>query len=204
MLRWLGLSSETRAHISAPGIDVVLSGEPRKVRHLLKVVTSALEAAVSEEERLARIRLSTPSQVVRPSDLDEMDSPYAMPGLKPLGVGSEPTDASGPSPEPTYEIPGRSADRMRRQLQGQAEAPRRATPRAPSLAMGGFEPPTVLPVPDADETTPPPEDPDPERTAVEYRPDEKARAVIHDRPTIPESGPEETVQAPKHPSKRGS
>ena len=85
--RWLGLTAETRVTIEAPGVDVVVTGEPRKVRKLLAVLTRALEA--DEAAPAPRPRVPA-SKLVLPTDLDEMDSPYAFP------VGAVAADSSGP------------------------------------------------------------------------------------------------------------
>ena len=176
MLRWLGLSTETQVHIVAPGLDITIAGEPRRVRHMLRVITDELGDPGSEVEP-TRSRAAPPlprtSQVVRPSELDETDSPYALPG-------------SDPPAERTYEIPGRQADRIRRGLKA-SPAPHGVVTRAPSLGFAPFEEPTVLPVPDSDpdgvfEQTPVDSDePDPERTAVELDPRveaSKAQALV--------------------------
>ncbi|MCK6545585.1 hypothetical protein L6R52_06925 [Myxococcota bacterium] len=102
LLRVLGLSGDARVHISAPGIDVVITGKPEQVRSLLGVVKYELERSARWKERVgpsphpppheipARIQpvvaAAAPqkkrvrgSQVVLPTELDEMDSPYALP-----------------------------------------------------------------------------------------------------------------------------
>lgn len=97
LLRVLGLTDDARVHISAPGIEVRITGDPDQVRALLVVVKNDLERAARARERTkrqglhARNRLSTDgrpipqpvasraSQYVQPTELDEMDSPYALP-----------------------------------------------------------------------------------------------------------------------------
>jgi hypothetical protein len=75
ILRVLGLTTDTRVHISAPGIDVIITGEPDQVRHLLSVVKHELERVAVRADR----KKIGEGQVVRPTELDEMDSPYALP-----------------------------------------------------------------------------------------------------------------------------
>ena len=76
ILRLFGLTSDTRVQISAPGIDVVITGSPSQVRSLLAVVKNELEKGPRGHIR----KRFDSSEVVRPTELDEMDSPYALPG----------------------------------------------------------------------------------------------------------------------------
>lgn len=85
-LRVLGLTSDARVHISAPGIDVILTGEPDQVRALLSVVKYELERSTRwkdrdhrdrEKSRVAAGDKPRRPQLVQPTELDEMDSPYA-------------------------------------------------------------------------------------------------------------------------------
>jgi hypothetical protein len=115
LLRLLGLSGDARVHVSAPGVDVVITGDPDQVRALLVVVKHELErnARLKDRESRRTTRRSRPlametrrsqhpqqqltpsraSQFVQPTELDEMDSPYALPELvKPV----EDTDESPP------------------------------------------------------------------------------------------------------------
>ncbi|MEL6189251.1 MAG: hypothetical protein AAFU79_31905 [Myxococcota bacterium] len=139
--RWLGLTRETRAYISAPGIDVVITGEPHRVRVLLGVVTAALERA----ELPAR----TDPSVVEPSELDDRDSPYSIPRA-PARPGPRKPRAEV---EDTWQLPGRGADRRTRTAPAPQPHPslkpeptereplprRRPPPRAPSLSMGSSD-----------------------------------------------------------------
>lgn len=86
ILRVLGLSSDARVHISAPGIEVVLTGEPEQVRALLGVVKHELERNARATNGRRRLP-SNEEQIVRPTELDEMDSPYALPEARVLPVG---------------------------------------------------------------------------------------------------------------------
>lgn len=99
LLRVLGLSGDARVHISAPGIDVVITGKPEQVRSLLGVVKYELERSARWRDRVgpspqpphevparAQAPQAAPqrkrargSQIVLPTELDEMDSPYALP-----------------------------------------------------------------------------------------------------------------------------
>ncbi len=170
LLRLLGLSKDARVHINAPGIDVVLTGDPSQVRALLAVVTDALERGVGTDGRPSRRRTAPQnSQVVRPTELDEMDSPYALPEAMVMPVEEDREKEK----ERTYEIPGR------RKKSG-ARAP---IPRAPSLGMR-----------DELETGPAIEalddEPDPERTAIEAAPNhdlEVPMAMPVDRRSAPRS-----------------
>lgn len=182
-------------HITAPGIDVTLAGEPRRVRQLLDIITEALEAA----PRGPASRGPLPEgQVVEPSELDETDSPYALPEAEPL---------VRPAAEATYELPGRGAARRRRHRAPPAGDGARPLPRAPSLALEErpSEPPTRLPTPDAEpplERTPVDDEPDPERTAVEAdprAPDLEAAEIEVTDTRAPAADPPSgaTVEAPR-------
>lgn len=93
ILRILGLSSEARVHISAPGIEVVLTGDPEQVRALLSVVKTELERNARAQYGGRRRLPSNEDQIVHPTELDEMDSPYALPDAKIMPVGdSQVTD----------------------------------------------------------------------------------------------------------------
>ena len=93
MLRVLGLSNDARVHISAPGIDVVITGDPQQVRSLLSVVRNELERGA----RRNQLKAPQGSQVVQPTELDEMDSPYAIPEAEPM---VKPVDQSTDPPKP--------------------------------------------------------------------------------------------------------
>lgn len=88
ILRALGLTNDTRVHISAPGIDVVITGQPEQVHQLLGVVKHELERA-SRRAGEGRWQKVPDSQVVRPTELDEMDSPYALPEAMVMPVREE-------------------------------------------------------------------------------------------------------------------
>ena len=96
ILRFFGLTNDTRVHVSAPGVDVMITGEPERVRHLLGVVKSELEKPGRRGlQDGRRFKTGRASQVVQPTELDEMDSPYALPEadamVKPV-LEEHPTD----------------------------------------------------------------------------------------------------------------
>ncbi len=97
MLRVLGLSNDARVQISAPGIDVVITGEPLQVRALLGVVKNELERSARRPQKVLRT-----SQIVQPTELDEMDSPYALPEadalVQPVAEGDPPTEEAEAKP----------------------------------------------------------------------------------------------------------
>ena len=86
ILRWFGLQREARVQITAPGIEVTLAGEPTQVRALMGVIRNELERKARRDRRLNKVN---ESQVVRPTELDEMDSPYALPEAMVLPVPDE-------------------------------------------------------------------------------------------------------------------
>lgn len=229
-------------HITAPGLDIVMSGEPREVRRILSVVTDALENRTEGRSPLSGNVPGEPSrkprahysQVVLPSDLDETDSPYAVPAHEPH-VRPVRED---PRIEETFEIPGRNAARLRRQLHREARTGPKPTedrrakvsnpavhdpaerrldeptsraaiiPRAPSLALPGFDDPTMMPPSEADSDSThertPVDEPDPELTAVEVHPSsvpslDRARVEITDGRLSAEGGSisDATVEAPR-------
>ena len=76
ILRWFGFHQEARVQITAPGIEVTLSGDPNQVRALMGVIRTELERRARRDRRLNN---AADAQVVQPTELDEMDSPYALP-----------------------------------------------------------------------------------------------------------------------------
>jgi hypothetical protein len=191
ILRALGLSNDARVRISAPDIEVTLTGDPEKVRALLGVVRHELEKnprflVRSKGQRRGGRRgggRATPSQVVQPTELDEMDSPYALPEAVVLPVPDEDV-----------------TDEKRR--------PRRLSallPVAPSRLPPTEDPDTMLPpafdeVPseetisqmDTQNGVPAmPEEPDAEATAVAPNPSGSLPAVSRAarRPFVTDGGP---------------
>jgi len=94
LVAWLGLSSKwARVNVRAPGVSVTILGDREQAKRVLAVVKEELERshrrrAIGRQRSAARMPSSarimepsvgTDSQVVRPTDLDEMDSPYAIP-----------------------------------------------------------------------------------------------------------------------------
>jgi hypothetical protein len=90
LLSILGLSKDARVQVRSKDIEVTIIGTPDKVRRMLELVKNGLE----NEHRARRLHSRSPSgrrahsdsgqpntdsQVVRPTDLDEQDSPYAIP-----------------------------------------------------------------------------------------------------------------------------
>ena len=76
ILRWFGFQREARVQITAPGIEVTLAGDPNQVRALMGVIRTELERRARRDRRFNK---PVDSQIVRPTELDEMDSPYALP-----------------------------------------------------------------------------------------------------------------------------
>ena len=101
---WLGLSRQTRVQIRMPELHITVQGEPRKVRHMISVITLALEDSDSTSQQLlGRGSNDTGPMMVRPTDLDEMDSPYTLP-IEPRRVGAHRFDsADAPMVRPVFE-----------------------------------------------------------------------------------------------------
>ena len=106
----LGLSTDARVNVRARGIDVTIIGDADEVRSMLEVVKGELE---NRHRRRLRARagsigitttgmdsLNTDSQVVRPSELDEMDSPYAIPEHRTVPPDQEATPTGDMEPTP--------------------------------------------------------------------------------------------------------
>lgn len=95
ILRVFGLSDQVRVRIDAPGIDVVLTGDPHRVRALLSVVREELEknpnmlSPKRGRRRRRQAQVASRSQIVQPTELDEMDSPYALPEAVVMPVQDE-------------------------------------------------------------------------------------------------------------------
>ena len=112
----LGLSRDARVNVRARGIDVTIIGDADEVRSMLAVVKDELE---NRHRRRLRARsgsvgvtttglhtLNTDSQVVRPTELDEMDSPYAIPEHRTVPPGEEdtPTGEMDATPQEPMDI----------------------------------------------------------------------------------------------------
>lgn len=173
------------------------------MRHLLGVVTDALERESARRTRAqGRAQMGQSSRVVEPSELDEMDSPYALPEADALVRPAR----DEMEPEVTYEIPERKIARLRDELE--IEERRSARPRAPSPSLRPFDDssPSMLGLDedDANYVTASGEDddePDIERTAVEVDPRsyDVARVEVQSRPDPMEA----TLEAPAHRRGRG-
>lgn len=141
LLALLGLTEDARVRVRAPGIEVVITGDPDLAKSVLSVVKQEIarqtskrrgDGAVAPSSRgpaalvapAAPARASAPtasnnaaakrkkaghSQVVRPSDLDEMDSPYAIPEHVAVEEASE-TPAEGFGSERTVNVDGMIED----------------------------------------------------------------------------------------------
>ncbi|MBK8011830.1 MAG: hypothetical protein IPK13_10805 [Deltaproteobacteria bacterium] len=102
ILRFFGLSGEARVRVRAPGIEITILGDPRRVRWVLDAVKLELERNPRYRSLPDRARFrkeGNPRNVVQPTELDEKDSPYAVPGAMVIPVRGrveteeEPTDA---------------------------------------------------------------------------------------------------------------
>ena len=83
LLAFLGLSKEAKVTVRTDDVDITIVGNQRHVQHMLKAVKAALEELLDENsvQRIGAVNLEqgTESLVVRPTELDEFDSPYAIP-----------------------------------------------------------------------------------------------------------------------------
>lgn len=191
ILRVLGLTTDARVHISAPDIEVVLTGDPELVRTLLPVVKHELEQLHSSGGRRRRNRRlpSNEEQIVRPSELDEMDSPYALPEARVLPVGdSQITDdaivRSDTLDEPATLRPPTDAEAklQQRPAVGPADSDDRPKPEVVGTKL---------------ESDPPDEDePEPEVTAVAPNPSGPQALPAKDK-IIPEQATVEVHSPPR-------
>jgi hypothetical protein len=129
----LGLSEDARVRVRAPGIEVIITGDPDTVRSVLSAVKAEIgrssnrrrgesviappgpapqaaapaPAVVQGRQGGRRRKKGSVSQVVRPTDLDEMDSPYAIPEHVPAPTQDETeTPADGLPAERTMNVDG--------------------------------------------------------------------------------------------------
>lgn len=155
--RYFGFTDDTRVTISAPGVDVVITGRPDKVSYLLEVVKTEMERSSKKKK--------SKSDVVRPTELDEMDSPYVLPEgrVVPAPDAPAPPAAAAPPSDPKQKArarptpPGGPVKR---------EVVRSVGP--PIVAPRIEEPATLLP--EIEEATP-----EGEATAVQPNPSGPAR-----------------------------
>ncbi|MFO0725999.1 MAG: hypothetical protein U1E65_19600 [Myxococcota bacterium] len=134
LLALLGLSEDARVRVRAPGIEVIITGDPDTVRSVLSAVKAEIgrsssrrrgesvisppaaspaapapapAAAAAQARDGKRRKKGSVSQVVRPTDLDEMDSPYAIPEHVPAQAHDETeTPADGLPAERTMNVDG--------------------------------------------------------------------------------------------------
>lgn len=169
LLRRLGLSRETRVHVSIDGLDVVLRGDADRVRYMLGVITAALHDAASpsdegprgvEDTRIGAgtnrpsvraARLSS-DQVLVPSDLDESDAPYALPEAESLALTAPHRPYYRTAPQARWrgdktQVAFEEATPVEAEWSETLGYPRPepTVPRAPSLSMEPFDDVTAPP-----------------------------------------------------------
>jgi hypothetical protein len=106
LLRIFGLNDDAQVRINASGIDVVITGDPRKVRAMLGVVRQELEnnpkllpqGSHSRRRYPRNPQRARPSQMVQPTELDELDSPYALPEARVMPVADDDVTAERSNP----------------------------------------------------------------------------------------------------------
>ena len=85
LLALLGLSNDAKVNVRTEDVDVTILGSPEQVQAVLEAVRGSLEQILAGKSgrRLsdpeASFGLNTESLIVRPTELDEKDSPYAIP-----------------------------------------------------------------------------------------------------------------------------
>lgn len=170
--RYFGFTDDTRVTISAPGVDVVITGRPDKVSYLLEVVKS-------EMERSSKKKKSGKSDVVRPTELDEMDSPYVLP------EGRVVPEPASPSPAPAAP-PSDPKQKARARPTPPGGPVKREIVRSvgPPIVAPRIEESSTL-VPDVEEATP-----EGEATAVQPNPSGPARV-----PSMVQRGPSSSPRA---------
>lgn len=94
-LAFFGLSKDARVNMRTDDIEVTIVGNPKQVQIVLEAVRSSLENILLEpgHARFAEVQdlhhSNTESLVVLPTELDEKDSPYAIPEHRTV-AGSDP------------------------------------------------------------------------------------------------------------------
>ena len=135
LLTILGLSKDARVQVRSKDIEVTIIGAPDKVRRMLELVKKGLES----EHRARRLHSQSPSgrrahseigpvntdsQVVRPSDLDEEDSPYAIPEHHPNAAEAA-TPTNQPAEQALEDTIRPEAFDMGETLSGEGSGPER-------------------------------------------------------------------------------
>lgn len=172
--RYFGFTDDTRVTISAPGVDVVITGRPDKVSYLLEVVKTEMERSSKKKK--------SKSDVVRPTELDEMDSPYVLPEGRVV-------PAPEAAPAPAVAPPSDPKQKARARPTPPGGPVKREVVRSvgPPIVAPRMEEPATL-VPDVEEATP-----EGEATAVQPNPSGPARV-----PSIAaRNGP---ISSPRSPS----
>lgn len=83
----------------APGIEVTITGEPELVKQVLEAIKAELAQKKRPREDARGRAVLGPA--VRPTALDELDSPYAIPPHRPHEKPSEPAARKAPAPDDT-------------------------------------------------------------------------------------------------------
>jgi len=84
-MAFFGLSKDARVNVRTDDIDVTIIGKPEQVQAVLEAVRSSLESILRAQNASRfeggkeQFGVSTESLVVLPTELDEKDSPYAIP-----------------------------------------------------------------------------------------------------------------------------
>ena len=175
--RYFGFTDDTRVTISAPGVDVVITGRPDKVSYLLEVVKT-------EMERSSKKRKSGKSDVVRPTELDEMDSPYVLPEGRVV-----PAADNGAAPPATAGAPPSDPKQKARARPTPPGGPvKREVVRSvgPPIVAPRIEEPATL-LPELEEATP-----EGEATAVQPNPSGPARVPS----LVSRNGPTSSPRSP--------
>ena len=84
LMAFFGLSKDARVNVRTDDIDVTIVGKPEQVQAVLEAVRSSLEIILRARnaprfEGGKEFGVSTESLIVLPTELDEKDSPYAIP-----------------------------------------------------------------------------------------------------------------------------
>ena len=103
LLALFGLSNDAKVNVRTENVDVTILGDSRQVQVVLEAVRTSLEQLLHQEsggqlkDPDSNFGLNTESLVVHPTELDEKDSPYAIPEHRTVeridaGTGLEHTD----------------------------------------------------------------------------------------------------------------
>lgn len=77
---WLGLVDQAWVRVRGPGVEIVISGDKRRVNQLLECVHRELARILREPGITPKAPIEGQSSAVVPREFDDKDSPYVVSG----------------------------------------------------------------------------------------------------------------------------